>query len=150
MKIVLQRVLEASVNIDGAIFSEIENGLLILVGIEDADTTEDIVWLSNKICNMRVFGDDNGVMNRSVKDVSGEILTVSQFTLQASVKKGHRPSYMKAAKAEISIPLYEQFVQQLQLDLGKEIKTGVFGADMKVALVNDGPITILVDSKNRI
>lgn len=150
MKIVLQRVLEASVKIDGAIFSEIENGLLILVGIEDADTTEDIVWLSNKICNMRVFGDENGVMNRSVKDVSGEILTVSQFTLQASTKKGHRPSYMKAAKAEISIPLYEQFVQQLQLDLGKEIKTGVFGADMKVALVNDGPITILVDSKNRI
>ena len=150
MKIVLQRVLEASVKIDGAIFSEIENGLLILVGIEDADTTEDIVWLSNKICNMRVFGDENGVMNRSVKDVSGEILTVSQFTLQASTKKGHRPSYMKAAKPEISIPLYEQFVQQLQLDLGKEIKTGVFGADMKVALVNDGPITILVDSKNRI
>lgn len=150
MKIVLQRVLEASVKIDGAIFSEIENGLLILVGIEDADTTEDIVWLSNKICNMRVFGDENGVMNRSVKDVSGEILTVSQFTLQASTKKGHRPSYMKAAKAEISIPLYEQFVQQLQLDLGKEIKTGVFGADMKVALVNDGPITILVDSNNRI
>ncbi|MFC2127825.1 D-aminoacyl-tRNA deacylase [Bacteroidota bacterium] len=150
MKIVLQRVSEAFVKIKGEVFSEIKTGLLILVGIEDADTKDDIVWLSNKICNMRVFGDENGVMNLSVKDVSGEILTVSQFTLQASIKKGHRPSYIRAAKPEVSIPLYEHFVSQLETDLGKTIKTGVFGADMKVGLVNDGPVTILIDSKNRI
>jgi D-tyrosyl-tRNA(Tyr) deacylase len=150
MKIVLQRVLEASVNIDGKLYSEINNGLLVLVGIEAEDSNEDISWLSNKICNMRIFGDENNVMNLSVKDVQGEILAVSQFTLQASIKKGHRPSYIKAAKPDISIPLYEQFVTQLGNDLGNSVKTGVFGADMKVGLINDGPVTILLDSKNRV
>ncbi|WP_139959941.1 D-aminoacyl-tRNA deacylase [Flavicella sediminum] len=150
MKIVLQRVAEASVKIKDQIHSDIASGLLVLVGIEAADNKEDLIWLSNKICNMRLFGDDNGVMNLSLKDIDGELLVVSQFTLQASTKKGNRPSYIKAARPEISIPLYEQFVQQLEKDLGKKVATGVFGADMKVALINDGPVTILMDSKNRI
>jgi D-tyrosyl-tRNA(Tyr) deacylase len=150
MKIVLQRVYEASVKIDGEIHSEIKKGLLVLVGIEEADSNEDIVWLSNKICNMRVFNDENNVMNLSVKDVDGDVLAVSQFTLQASTKKGNRPSYMKAAKPDISIQLYNEFVKQLQVDLGKTIGTGVFGADMKVSLINDGPVTIIVDSKARV
>lgn len=149
MKVVIQRVSSASVTIDSKIVAEIQKGLLVLVGIEDADTQEDIVWLSQKIANLRIFGDENEVMNLSVKDIAGEIIVVSQFTLQASTKKGNRPSYIKAAKPEIAIPLYEQFVQQLEKELGKKIQTGIFGADMKVALVNDGPVTIVIDSKNK-
>tara|TARA_B100000809_G_scaffold263060_1_gene315437 strand:- start:3665 stop:4117 length:453 start_codon:yes stop_codon:yes gene_type:complete len=149
MKVVLQVVSKASVIIDSDVYSEIKNGLLVLVGIEPADTAEDIKWLSTKITNMRVFTDDNGTMNLSVKDVKGEILVVSQFTLQASTKKGNRPSYLKAAKAEIAIPMYEKFVSQLENDLGKTIGTGVFGEDMKVALVNNGPVTIVIDSKRK-
>ena len=129
--------------------AEIQNGLLVLIGIEDSDNQEDILWLSQKIVNLRIFGDENDVMNLSVKDYNGEIIVVSQFTLQASTKKGNRPSYSKAAKPEIAIPLYEQFVQQLEKELGKKVQTGVFGADMKVALINDGPVTILIDSKNK-
>ena len=147
MKVVLQRVSSASVSIDNEITSEIKKGLLLLVGIENADSNEDIEWLSKKICNMRIFNDSNGVMNFSVKDGFGEILAVSQFTLQASTKKGNRPSYIKAAKSDVSIPLYENFVKQLEKDLGTKIATGVFGADMQVALVNDGPVTIILDSK---
>ena len=124
-------------------------GLLVLIGIEDADSQEDINWLCQKIANLRVFGDENQVMNLSVKDIDGEIIVVSQFTLQASTKKGNRPSYFKAAKSEVAIPLYEQFVTQLELEFGKKVQTGVFGADMKVALLNDGPVTILIDSKNK-
>ncbi|MCU0349727.1 MAG: D-aminoacyl-tRNA deacylase [Flavobacterium sp.] len=149
MKIVLQRVLQASVTIDEQIVAEIKNGLLILVGIEDADNQEDCNWLAAKITNLRVFGDENGVMNLSVKDCDGEILVVSQFTLHAATKKGNRPSYIKASKPEFAIPMYENFVKQLQLELGKEIQTGQFGADMKVSLVNDGPVTIIIDSKNK-
>ncbi len=149
MKAVVQRVSQASVTIDNKIKSEIKTGLLVLVGIEDADTKVDIEWLSNKIVNLRIFDDENKVPNISVKDIDGAILVVSQFTLQASVKKGNRPSYIKASKAEIAIPLYEQFIVQLANDLGRIIYTGEFGADMKVALVNDGPITILIDTKNR-
>lgn len=149
MKVVLQVVKEASVTIDNQVYSEIAKGLLVLVGVEEADTEEDIKWLSNKVTNMRVFTDDSGVMNVSVKDSDGEILVISQFTLQASTKKGHRPSYIKAAKADVAIPKYEQFVAQIQQDLGKSVATGVFGADMKVALINDGPITIVVDSKSK-
>jgi len=150
MKVVIQRVSSASVTIETKIFSEIKTGLLVLVGVEQEDTLEDIKWLSNKITNMRIFNDKAGVMNASIKDINGEILTVSQFTLQASVKKGNRPSYIKAAKPDISIPLYEKFILQLSIDLGIKIATGIFGADMKVALVNDGPVTIVVDSKNRV
>jgi D-tyrosyl-tRNA(Tyr) deacylase len=149
MRIVLQRVLEASVQIDGKVHSKIEKGLLVFVGVEFADTLEDIQWLSNKLCNMRIFNDENHVMNLSVKQVNGEILAVSQFTLQASTKKGNRPSYTKAANPEIALPIYEAFVAQLQKDLQAIIQTGVFGADMKISLVNDGPITICMDSKNR-
>ncbi len=149
MKVVLQRVSRASVTIANEEYSSIEKGLLVLVGIEETDGADDIQWLSKKIVNMRIFGDANGVMNASVLDVSGAILAVSQFTLQASTKKGNRPSYIKAAKSVISIPIYEAFVAQLEKDLGKKIKTGVFGADMKVALENDGPVTIIVDSKRR-
>lgn len=149
MKAVLQRVSQASVTINHKIKSEIKTGLLVLVGIEDADTKEDIEWLSNKIVNLRIFDDENKVPNISVKDIGGDILAVSQFTLQASVKKGNRPSYIKASKAEIAIPLYEQFIIQLANDLGKIIYTGEFGADMKVALINDGPITIVIDTKNK-
>jgi D-aminoacyl-tRNA deacylase len=158
MKIVIQRVASASVTIDAKIVAKIQKGLLVLVGIEDADNQEDIVWLCQKIANLRIFGSPtlalpegegakSQVMNFSVKDIDGEVIVVSQFTLQASTKKGNRPSYIKAAKPEIAIPLYEQFVQQLEVELGKKVKTGVFGADMQVALVNDGPVTITIDSK---
>jgi len=149
MRAVIQRVSKASVTIDNKIYSQIKNGLLVLVGIEDADTADDIEWLSGKIINLRVFNDDNGVMNVSVKDINGDILAVSQFTLHASTKKGNRPSYIKASKPEFAIPMYEKFIQQLSNDLGKTIGTGVFGADMKVELLNDGPVTIVIDTKNR-
>ncbi len=139
----------ASVTIDSKIVADIQRGLLVLVGIEDADTQEDIDWLCQKIANLRIFGDENDVMNLSVKDSNGDIIVVSQFTLHAATKKGNRPSYIKAAKPEVAIPLYEQFVAQLEIELGKKVKTGIFGADMKVALVNDGPVTILIDSKFR-
>ena len=149
MKTVIQRVSSASVTIDSKIVAEIQNGLLVLIGIEDADSQEDIVWLCQKIANLRIFGDENDVMNLSVKDSNGDIIVVSQFTLQASTKKGNRPSYIKAAKPEVAIPLYEQFVLQLERELGKKVQTGVFGADMKVMLLNNGPVTILIDSKNK-
>ena len=149
MKIVIQRVSEASVTIDSKIVAQINQGLLVLVGIEEADTIEDTNWLVSKIVNLRIFPDENEVMNLSVKDIDGEIIVVSQFTLQAATKKGNRPSYIKAAKPDIAIPMYEKFVQQLETDLGKKIQTGQFGADMKVALVNDGPVTIIIDSKNK-
>lgn len=149
MKAVLQRVSSASVTVDEKIVSSIENGLLILVGIEDADTNDDIIWLTNKIINLRIFDDENKIPNLSVKDIFGELLLVSQFTLHASTKKGNRPSYIKASKPDVAIPLYEKLIAQLQNDLGKNIGTGIFGADMKVALVNDGPITIIIDTKNK-
>lgn len=149
MKVVIQRVSKASVSIDGKIKSSITSGLLILVGIEDADSLEDIAWLSAKICNLRIFDDPNQQMNLSVKDIGAEVLVISQFTLMASTKKGNRPSYIKAARPEIAIPLYEKFVAQLEQDLGKTIATGEFGADMKVELLNDGPVTILMDTKNK-
>jgi D-tyrosyl-tRNA(Tyr) deacylase len=149
MRAVVQRVSKASVTIQHKIKSEIKTGLLVLIGIEDADTLEDIQWLSNKIVNLRIFDDENKVPNISVKDIDGDILAVSQFTLQASVKKGNRPSYIKASKAEIAIPLYEQLIIQLATDLGKIIFTGEFGADMQVELINDGPVTIWIDTKNR-
>jgi D-tyrosyl-tRNA(Tyr) deacylase len=149
MRAVIQRVSKASVTIDNKIYSQIKNGLLVLVGIEDADTAEDGEWLSGKIVNLRIFNDDNGVMNVSVKDINGDILAVSQFTLHASTKKGNRPSYIKASKPEFAIPMYEKFIQQLSNDLGKTVGTGVFGADMKVELLNDGPVTIVIDTKNK-
>lgn len=149
MKVVIQRVSEASVTIDQNIVAQINKGLLILVGIESEDNFEDINWLVSKIVYLRIFGDEKNVMNLSVKDSDGEIIVVSQFTLHALTKKGNRPSYIKAAKPEIAIPMYEKFVQLLELELGKRIQTGQFGADMKVALVNDGPVTIIIDSKNR-
>ncbi len=149
MRVVIQRVSEASVTVGGTSIGAIQKGLLVLVGIEDADTQDDIVWLSSKVVNLRIFNDTDGVPNVSVKDDGGEILLISQFTLHAATKKGNRPSYIKASKPDIAIPLYEQFVQQLQLDLAKEIRTGIFGADMKVSLLNDGPVTIIVDSKQR-
>jgi D-aminoacyl-tRNA deacylase len=149
MRAVIQRVTQANVVIDNSIRSAISMGLLVLVGIEDTDTTEDIIWLSSKIINLRIFNDAEGVMNESVKDQNGEILVVSQFTLHASTKKGNRPSYIKASKPPVAIPLYDQFVQQLQTDLGKPVGTGEFGADMKVSLLNDGPVTIIIDTKNR-
>ncbi|WP_370478620.1 D-aminoacyl-tRNA deacylase [Tamlana flava] len=149
MKVVIQRVSNASVTIDGSKLASIEKGLLILLGIVDDDTQEDIKWLSNKIANLRVFGDNNGVMNNSIKDVGGDAIVVSQFTLHASTKKGNRPSYIKAAKPDIAIPLYECFVEQLEADLNKKVQTGEFGADMKVELLNDGPVTIIIDSKNK-
>ena len=147
MKAVIQRVSEASVTINGNIKSSIGSGLLILLGIEEADTMEDIIYLSNKIVNMRIFNDTDGLMNVSVKDLNGDIILVSQFTLHANTKKGNRPSYIKAAKPDIAIPLYEKMINQLWLDLGKPIQTGEFGADMKVKLINDGPVTIIIDSK---
>ena len=147
MKAVIQRVSTANVTIEGKIKGKINNGLTILLGIEDADSREDVQWLSAKIVNLRIFDDDKGVMNLSVKDINGEILLVSQFTLHASTKKGNRPSYIRAAKPEVSIPLYEQFIQQIQVDLGKNIETGEFGADMKLSLINDGPVTIIIDTK---
>jgi D-tyrosyl-tRNA(Tyr) deacylase len=149
MKIVLQRVSSASVTIDNKIVADIQKGLLVLVGIEDADTQEDIDWLVNKITNIRIFGDENDVMNLSVKDVDGDIIVVSQFTLHASTKKGNRPSYIKASKPEVAIPLYENFVKKIEIELGKKVQTGIFGADMKLLLLNDGPVTIVIDSKNR-
>jgi len=149
MRGVIQRVSKASVTIDGSIYSQINNGLLVLLGIENADTAEDIEWLSGKIVNLRIFNDENGVMNVSVKDINGDILVVSQFTLHASTKKGNRPSYIKASKPEFAVPMYEKFVQQLTSDLGKKVYTGIFAADMKVELLNDGPVTIVIDTKNR-
>ena len=149
MKVILQRVSSASVTISEKIVAQIDNGLLVLVGIEDSDSQVDIHWLCQKIVNLRIFGDENNVMNLSVKDSQGDIIVVSQFTLHANTKKGNRPSYIKASKPEIAIPLYENFVQQMELELGKKIQTGKFGADMKVALVNDGPVTIIIDSKNK-
>lgn len=149
MRIVIQRVSEASVEIEQQIVAQINQGLLVLVGIEEEDTSEDSNWLVSKIVNLRIFPDGNNIMNLSVKDSNGEIIVVSQFTLHALTKKGNRPSYIKAAKPEIAIPMYEKFVQQLEIELGKKIQTGQFGADMKVALVNDGPVTISMDSKKK-
>jgi D-tyrosyl-tRNA(Tyr) deacylase len=149
MRIVIQRVSEASVTVDAQITGAIGNGLLVLVGIEDDDTDEDISWLSNKITSLRIFNDENGVMNLGIKDTNGDILLVSQFTLHASTKKGNRPSYSKASKPDIAVPLYEKMTRQLENDLGKKIQTGIFGADMKVKLLNDGPVTIVIDSKNK-
>ncbi len=149
MRAVIQRVSKASVSIDGKINSQIGNGFLVLLGIEDADTTEDVEWLSGKIVHLRIFDDADGVMNESVKDKGGDIILVSQFTLHASTKKGNRPSYIKASKPEIAVPLYEKMIQQLSADLGKPIGTGIFGADMKVELLNDGPVTIVIDTKNK-
>lgn len=149
MRAVIQRVSEARVVIEGHQVASIGNGLLVLLGIVNEDAQEDIKWLSNKIINMRLFPDENDVMNRSVLDCQGDLIVVSQFTLHASTKKGNRPSYIKAAKPDIAIPLYEAFVRQLEIDLGKSIQTGEFGADMKVNLLNDGPVTIIVDTKNK-
>ena len=149
MKAVIQRVSQSSVTINNEIVAQIQQGLLVLVGIEDADNQEDINWLTSKIANLRIFEDENEVMNLSLKDIDGEIIVVSQFTLHAATKKGNRPSYIKASKPEIAIPLYESFVQQMEIELGKKVQTGQFGADMKVSLVNDGPVTIIIDTKNK-
>jgi D-tyrosyl-tRNA(Tyr) deacylase len=150
MRAVIQRVTAASVTIDGKIKAQIKTGLLVLIGIEDADTAGDAEWLSNKIVNLRIFDDDNKIPNISVKDIDGDILLVSQFTLHAATKKGNRPSYIKASKPDIAIPLYEKMIVQLETDLGKQIFTGSFGADMKVALLNDGPVTIWIDTKDKV
>jgi len=149
MRAVIQRVAKASVTIEENVNGKIGNGLLVLLGIEDADTDEDIRWLSNKIINLRIFNDENGIMNRSLVEVNGNILLISQFTLHASTKKGNRPSYIKASKPDVAIPLYEKMIQQLETDLNKKIRTGIFGADMKVELLNDGPVTIVMDTKNK-
>lgn len=149
MRTVIQRVFSASVEINQQIKSKIDIGLLILLGIEHDDTLEDVEWLCGKIVRLRIFGDENGAMNLSVQDIKGEALVVSQFTLHASTKKGNRPSYIKAANPEIAIPLYQHFIATLQKELGNPIQTGEFGADMKVSLVNDGPVTIIIDSKNK-
>lgn len=149
MRVLIQRVKEASVTVDDKVISLIDNGLLLFVGITDDDTRDDILWLTKKIANIRLFDDENGVMNLSVMDTDGDILAVSQFTLMASTKKGNRPSYIKAAKPEISVPLYEEFCSEMELAVNKPIQRGVFGADMKVRLLNDGPVTIFIDSKNR-
>lgn len=149
MKIVIQRTLEASVTIEGEKVALIEKGLLVLVGIEDADKEEDSNWLASKIVNMRIFPDENDVMNKSIIDANGDIIIVSQFTLHASTKKGNRPSYIKAAKPDFAIPMYENFVSKMEQELGKKVQTGQFGADMKVSLVNDGPVTIIIDTKNK-
>lgn len=149
MRAVIQRVAKASVTIEGDKVASIKQGLLVLLGIEDADSQEDIKWLSNKICNLRIFNDSNDVMNNSLLQIDGEVIVVSQFTLHANTKKGNRPSYIKAAKPSVSIPLYETFVNQIQKDLGKLVQTGKFGADMKVELLNDGPVTIIIDTKNK-
>lgn len=149
MRIVIQRVSEASVTVEGRVTGAIQAGLLVLMGIEDSDTDEDIQWLSNKIVHIRIFNDEQGVMNRSVLDTGGDILLVSQFTLHASTKKGNRPSYIRASKPAIAVPMYEKMTSQLETGLGKTIQTGIFGADMKVQLLNDGPVTIVIDSKNR-
>lgn len=149
MKVVIQRVSKANVKVEEKITGEIGEGLLVLLGIEDSDTHEDIQWLSNKTVNLRIFNDENGVMNRSVLEIEGDILLVSQFTLHASTKKGNRPSYIKASKPDFAVPMYEKMITQLEADLGKKIQTGIFGADMKVELLNDGPVTIIIDSKNK-
>ena len=149
MRAVIQRVAKARVTIEEKINGQIENGLLVLMGIEDADTDEDIEWLSARIVNLRIFNDEKGVMNISVKDIAGNILLISQFTLHASTKKGNRPSYIRASNPDIAIPLYEKMIKKLSIDLGKEIQTGIFGADMKVELLNDGPVTIVIDTKNK-
>lgn len=149
MRTVIQRVQHASVTIDGVLKSKIAKGMLILVGIEDRDTKDDIEWLTKKICNLRIFDDEDGVMNRSIKDIDGEILIVSQFTLHASTKKGNRPSYIKASRPEFAIPMYKAFCAEVSTQLGKDVQTGTFGADMKVDLLNDGPVTILIDTQNK-
>lgn len=149
MKTVIQRVSQSSVTINNEIVAQIQKGLLVLVGIEDADQQEDIVWLASKIANLRIFADENDIMNLSVKEINGDVIVVSQFTLHASTKKGNRPSYIKASKPDIAVPLYESFVQQMELELDKKVQTGRFGADMKVSLVNDGPVTIIMDTKNK-
>ena len=149
MKAVIQRVSQSSVTINNEIVAQIQQGLLVLVSIEDADNQEDINWLTSKIANLRIFEDENEVMNLSLKDIDGEMIVVSQFTLHALTKKGNRPSYIKASKPEIAIPLYESFVKQMEIELGKKVQTGQFGADMKVGLVNDGPVTIIIDTKNK-
>jgi D-tyrosyl-tRNA(Tyr) deacylase len=149
MRALIQRVSKASVTVEAKVTASIGQGLLILLGIEDADTDEDIQWLSKKIVQLRIFNDDNGVMNLDVSNVDGEIIVVSQFTLHAQTKKGNRPSYIKASKPEFAIPMYEQFCKQLEIDLGKPVQTGVFGAHMDVELVNDGPVTICIDTKNK-
>ena len=149
MRTVLQRVSKASVTVDGKVISSIENGLLVLLGIEDADNKDDIDWLTNKVLNLRIFNDEDGVMNRSVTDIDGDIIVVSQFTLHAQTKKGNRPSYIKAAKPDVAIPMYEAFVKVLEQRLGKKVGTGIFGADMKVELLNDGQVTITIDTKNK-
>lgn len=149
MKAVIQRVTRASVTIEGEKVANIGSGLLILLGIVNEDEALDISWLSNKITNLRIFSDEDGVMNQSLKDINGNAIVVSQFTLQASTKKGNRPSYIKAAKPDVAIPLYEAFIKQIELDLGKAVQTGQFGADMKVELLNDGPVTIIIDTKNK-
>jgi D-tyrosyl-tRNA(Tyr) deacylase len=149
MKAVIQRVSSCSVTIDNKVVADIQKGLLVLVGFEDADNNEDLNWLTSKIANLRIFGDENEVMNLSLKEVGGDMIIVSQFTLHANTKKGNRPSYIKAAKAEVAIPLYEAFITQMETELGKKVQTGKFGADMKVALLNDGPVTIIIDTKNK-
>jgi D-tyrosyl-tRNA(Tyr) deacylase len=149
MRVVLQRVTSASVIVEDKIVGEIQKGIVVLVGIENADLQEDIDWLVTKITQLRIFGDENGVMNLSVEEVNGDVLVVSQFTLHAATKKGNRPSYIKAARPEVAIPMYEKFVSSLETKLGKKVPTGIFGADMKVALLNDGPVTIIIDSKNK-
>ena len=149
MKAVIQRVSSCTVTIDNKVVADIQKGLLVLVGIEDADNKEDINWLNSKIANLRIFADENGVMNLSLKEVNGDMIIVSQFTLHASTKKGNRPSYLKASKPEVAIPLYEAFITQMETKLGKKVQTGKFGADMKVVLINDGPVTIIIDTKNK-
>lgn len=149
MRVIIQRVSEASVKVDGAIIGSIQKGLLVLLGIHNEDTLDDIQWISSKLVQLRIFDDADGVMNQSVQAIDGSILLISQFTLYAATKKGNRPSYIAAAKPEIAIPIYEQMILQLTKDLGKPIATGQFGADMKVALINDGPVTIMIDSKNK-
>jgi len=149
MKAVIQRVSSCSVTIDNKVVANIQKGFLVLVGFEDADNNEDLNWLTLKIANLRIFGDENEVMNLSLKEVEGDMIIVSQFTLHANTKKGNRPSYIKAAKAEVAIPLYEAFIIQMETELGKKVQTGKFGADMKVALLNDGPVTIIIDTKNK-
>lgn len=149
MRIVIQRVTEANVKVEGKICCKIGHGLLILVGIEESDSNDDIEWLCKKIVNMRIFDDENGIMNKSIIDIDGNILAISQFTLMAQTKKGNRPSYIRAAKPEISKPLYNEFCKKLSLELGKTVERGIFGADMKVSLLNDGPVTILMDTKNK-
>ncbi|VXB40164.1 D-aminoacyl-tRNA deacylase [Flavobacterium sp. 9R] len=149
MRVIIQRVTNASVTVESKIVAEIQKGLLVFVGIEEADNQEDMDWLVTKITQLRIFGDENEVMNLSIQDVGGDVLVVSQFTLHAATKKGNRPSYIKAAKPDIAIPMYERFVKALESKLGKKVPTGIFGADMKVLLLNDGPVTIQIDSKNR-